>query len=170
MYHSFQSHGIVTWARNLFSPRDSSPGIACDGRNLSHGNQERRYKRAVLYICTDVRTHVCLPGASRTGCAAHFADETFFVTMRSVPRRGTRAFYNGVTRNGTRTYRAAKCIMLPGRRLQRASEAVYKNGAKARVGIPCSIELSHVHLSLSPILPPFLFLLPLSPHYVDAHE
>jgi len=83
-----------------------------------------------LYICTDarmhVRTQVCLPGASRTGCATHFAHETFFATMRSVPRGegGSRGNKGPLQWCNAKRYahRAAKCIMLlPGRRLQRAS-------------------------------------------------
>lgn len=120
-----------------------------DSRNLS---QERRWKqerqsKSGRYVCT--RTHVFRQWATRAGCAAHFADETFFPTMRSVPggRRRTRALDNGVTRNGTR--RAAKCIM-PRRRLQWASGGVH-NGAKRGVA-PRSIDLAFVFFL------PFFFL------------
>lgn len=96
-YHSFQSHGIVICAISfhLVTVRISRATVEIYLTVTRSGALKGQYYN----VCTDVRTHVCRSGASR---AAHFADETFFTTMRSVPG-GTRAFYNGVTRNGMRT-------------------------------------------------------------------
>lgn len=87
------------------------------------------------------------------------ADETFFATMRSVPREreGTRAFYNSVTRNGMRTVLLSVLCFQDGDCNERA-EPCTTTARKQRDSVQCSIEFAHEFIPLSLFSHPFLFL------------
>jgi len=83
--------------RSLLLPLHRPLRVSRDSRNISHGNKERRGKRAATFV--RVRTCVGLVQVAR----GTFRRETSprNDTMRSVPSV-TRGPHNGVTRNGVR--------------------------------------------------------------------
>lgn len=125
---------------NLFSPRDNSPRIAVE-IYLTVTKSDALKEQQYTFVQTHVRTCVCLPGASRTGCATRFCPRDFLRHNEKCAggRRGSRGNKDPLQwRNAKRyAHRAAKCIMLlPGDCNERAEShttTVRKRGLACRL-------------------------------------